>query len=299
MRLALPACSGVCVPQCVTPSAFSLDNTFLDMKCWVFQGRPTDFPNHETECNESTSSFKKDVLDILVSKACCDGEMKSTCPAKPACFQAFLQCYLDYHKQAGKELAQDALLRNGVTAGISNDEGEEKSGDCFQAIGYKAGGAEGCCGPVEHAIDCMTSRMGDGWANCPGLVGEPFDASEALLMRLHGAFQSGGYCTVKPWAMAKGDKVAYFENELKAAREKKAEASCDEACLKEADDAIASLQASLNEAEAEPSTTTPVDPSTNTTTLSADGQVPSAASVVGPVSWHIIVTAAGLVAAVF
>merc|ERR1711918_116366 len=112
-------------------------------------------------------------------------------------------------------------------------------------------------------------------------------------MSVSKSVQTGGYCTVKPWTMSKGDEVTYLEKELKAARDKKAEAGCDAACQRTTDDLIASLDVSLAEASATTAPDTTAPDTTTTTTIIAED---SAALLFGP-AWAAAVAAAGLIAA--
>merc|ERR1712054_748450 len=89
-----------------------------------------------------------------------------------------------------------------------------------------------------------------------------------------------------------GDKVTYLEKELKAARDKKAEAGCDAACKRTTDDLIASLDVSLAEASA---TTAPDTTTTTTAPVTTTIAEDSAALLFGP-AWAAAVAAGVLVA---
>jgi len=254
------------------------------------------YPTAADECDKNPPGveFTKDVaMNIGFAQCCGSGDITPTCPPRPACFQKVLKCFFAYDADPDKDPAEAALYRNDVKAALDEDGNEDNRGDCFQAVERQVGGVEGCCKPVKSAVECMESEVGDDWGECPGMSNAPFEVSVTAAMSVSKSFQTGGYCTVKPWTMGKGDKVTYLEKELKAARDKKAEAGCDAACKRTTDDLIASLDVSLAEASATtaPDTTAP-DTTTTTTTIAAD----SAALHFGP-AWAAAVAAAGLVAA--
>jgi len=209
--------------------------------------------------------------------------MAPTCPARPECFQKFLQCFFEHEANADSNSAEAALKRNEVQAGLDDDG----SGDCFQAIQRQVGGAEGCCKPIKSVIECVTSAIGDDWWTCPGLGEKPFEVSQTEAMNVVKAYQTGGYCTAKPWEMGKVAKLAYLQKQLKAARDKKAESGCDDTCKKAYDEQIDSLEASVSKASSDTTTTT-------TTTTIAEASAAFRFSL----AWAAVVAAAGLVAVV-
>jgi hypothetical protein len=284
---------GAPVNPCADPSAFEPGNQVVfGQSC---SGWSSLYPTAKNECDTKTpAGFTKDVaMNIGFAQCCSSGDITPTCPPRDACFQKVLECFFAFNADPDKDPAEAALYRNDVKAALDEDGNEDKkTGDCFQAVELQVGGMEGCCKPVKSAVECM-EKVGDDWGECPGLRNAPFEISETAAMSVSKSFQTGGYCTVKPWTMGKGDKVTYLEKELKAARDKKAEAGCDAACKRTTDDLIASLDVSLAEASA---TTAPDTTTVTTTTTAPVATEDSAALLFGP-AWAAAVAAAGLVAA--